>query len=716
MRSLRWIGFTLFALLALPILAHAVLPIYSVTNFAGDDQHTANYGVTAQDMNSIHWSTSIDLHNTGDYVHYGAPVITSSNTILVPVKTATGFMVNAFNAITGAAIYSLSTDYILPPHDWIPVYQPALAVTPTTKFYYPGAGGTVYSIDNVDSAGHGVPVQTVFYTSLANYQANAAAFNASVFINTPITSDYTGNIYFGFRVVGTAPAPLSTTQSGFARIDQTGTATYVLAGPASGDPQISYDSHNSAPALSADQSTLYVVVKSAATENYGYLLGLDSTTLATKYKVLLKDPRNNAPAGILDNSTASPTVAPDGDVYFGVMANPPNGSRGFLLRFSGDLATKKTPGGFGWDSTPGIVPASMVPSYQGASSYLIFSKYNNYAEADGNGVNQMALLDPASTQADPHYSSGGLSEMRVVMSVNGPTPDDDHPTLPKAVHEWCIDTAAINPPTQSVFFPSEDGHIYRWNLKTNTLDNAVVLGSGVGEPYVPTIIGPDGTIFTLNGGTLFAVGDLLKAHVSLASAVTTPATITSGPSFVFTALVSTTTLSAPAPTGTVTFQDTYFATGFDTVGAATTVLAANVPLDSNGQAAVSASALVVGSHFITATYSGDTNLPSGSVTLIQEVQTTAPDPSLSGIKAYPSPWRSDRHSGRPIIFAGLLPSSTIKIFTVSGRWVITISAASDEVSWDLKNDSGDLVASGLYLYLINDPLGHKTVGKFAVIR
>ena len=61
-----------------------------------------------------------------------------------------------------------------------------------------------------------------------------------------------------------------------------------------------------APALSNDQTTLYVVVKRANTEAYGYLLGLDTTTLATKYKVFLRDPRNNNNAQILDDGTASP--------------------------------------------------------------------------------------------------------------------------------------------------------------------------------------------------------------------------------------------------------------------------------------------------------------------------------------------------------------------------------------------------------------------------
>jgi uncharacterized protein YcbX len=78
------------------------------------------------------------------------------------------------------------------------------------------------------------PCSRCFYTTLANYQANAAAFNSTVFIDTPITADSSGNLFFGFRVNGTAPAPLSTTQSGFARINPNGnelgdfTATYTV--------------------------------------------------------------------------------------------------------------------------------------------------------------------------------------------------------------------------------------------------------------------------------------------------------------------------------------------------------------------------------------------------------------------------------------------------------------------------------------------------------
>src|SRR5690348_10509776 len=285
--------------------------------FAGNAQHTANYPTKAQSLNKVNWTTAIDLNNTGALSHYGAPILTPANTIFVPVKTGAtgGFQVNVFHAATGSAMYTLSTDYVQPTHNWILPYQPVLATNPTeTRLYYPGAGGTVYYINNVDSTSHGAPVQQVFYTTLSNYKSNASAFNSSVFIDTPITADSNGNIFFGFRVSGTAPAPLNTSQSGYARIDPNGNGTYVLAGNAAADANIGRDTHNCAPALSNDQSTLYVAVKAFNTESYGYLLGLDSTTLTTKYKVFLKDPRSNNlnNATLLDDSTASPMVGPDG--------------------------------------------------------------------------------------------------------------------------------------------------------------------------------------------------------------------------------------------------------------------------------------------------------------------------------------------------------------------------------------------------------------------
>jgi hypothetical protein len=605
------------------------------TTFAGNAQHTSSYAAPAQNLNVFKWIASIDLNNTGDLIHYGAPLITTANTVLVPVKTgvAGGFQVSAFNGANGAAKYTLTTDYILPAHNWIPAYQPCVATGPFgTRLYYSGAGGTIWHIDNPDSNSPGAPVREVFYTSLANYNANAAAYNNTIFVNTPITADSHGNIYFGFRVQGTAPDPLNTTQSGFARIDTNGNGTFVLAAAAANDAAIQRDSHNVAPALSSDETTLYVVVKWATNNRYCYLLGLDPLDLKTKFSVFLRDPRSGDPAGVPEDGTASPMIAPDGDVYFGVQGTPANnGSRGFLLRFSGDLSITKTPGAFGWDYTAGIVPAGSVAAYAGTSSYLLFCKYNDYAFQDGSGVNRVALLDPNDTQIDPHSSSPGLVEMREVLTVIGPTPDSEQPGIPNAVKEWCINAPAVNPATNSVFFNSEDGHAYRWNLATNSLDQAITLNSGIGQPYVPTVIGPDGTVYTLNGGTLFAIGNNSEVSVTLTSSSPDLRATVYRDSITFTATVT----GATPPTGTVSF----FANTYNGLTPEARTLQANVPLNANGQASVNTSSLAaglnyLGNHFIVAIYNGDGSHASTVATMMQKVH---PNATTTNVVASPNP-------------------------------------------------------------------------------
>jgi hypothetical protein len=337
-----------------------------------------------------------------------------------------------------------------------------------------------------------------------------------VFIDTPITSDANGNIFFGFRVQGTAPAPLSTTESGWARIGADGSGSYVLVDAMTGDPNIMRDSHNVAPAISNDGRTVYVVAK-GPTAFYAYLVGLDSTTLATKYKVFLDDPRPGSnPAGEADDGTASPLVGPDGDVYHGVLAKNDNGSRGFMLHFDSTLTIEHAPGAFGWDDTASIVPAAMVPSYTGSSSYLLFTKFNNYAKTPdfphaGDGYNQIAILDPNATQLDTRKDGATMQVMKEVLTIAGPTPDPEFINkFPNAVREWCINTAVVDPATKSVFANSEDGKLYRWDLTTDTFTQVVTLTPGVGEAYTPTWMGPDGKVNAINNATLFAVGASIR--------------------------------------------------------------------------------------------------------------------------------------------------------------------------------------------------------------
>jgi hypothetical protein len=86
------------------------------------------------------------------------------------------------------------------------------------------------------------------------------------------------------------------------------------------------------------------------------------------------------------------------------------------------------------------------------------------------------------------------------------------------------------------------------------------------------------------------------------------------------------------------------------------------------------------------------------------------------MRVYPNPWRASR-GDHAITFDQIPAGSTVKIFTVSARWVATLTAdAGGKASWNLTNDSGERVASGIYLYLITDSQGNKTRGKFTVIR
>ncbi|MFA5976328.1 MAG: choice-of-anchor Q domain-containing protein [Elusimicrobiota bacterium] len=93
-----------------------------------------------------------------------------------------------------------------------------------------------------------------------------------------------------------------------------------------------------------------------------------------------------------------------------------------------------------------------------------------------------------------------------------------------------------------------------------------------------------------------------------------------------------------------------------------------------------------------------------------------PESAISNtIRVYPNPWRGDRVA-TGITFDQMTTGSTVKIFTTSGRHIRSLDAPSGSVIWDLKNDSGDKVASGIYLYVITNNQGQRVRGKVVVIR
>ena len=481
------------------------------SGYGHDAQHSGISPVAAQPMNRIRWQAPVDLNpeysNNTLYIHYGTPLSTRTNTIIFPVKfrlpaeSFDRFRVEARNGADGTASWTIpeTSDYLLPSHGWVPSF--GMTLTPKNRLWFPGAGGTVYFRDTPDAPA-GARGQVAFY-GMEN-------FNAAVKISTPITSDRYGNIFFGFVVESPVTLPGNVPLlSGIARIAEDGTGTWVSARDAAqGDTAIVKVVHNCAPALSNDHRTLYIAV-SQGDFSGGYLVALDSRTLASTARVRLKDPHEpTADARLPDDGTASPTVGPDGDVYFGVFAGSSafgyNHYRGWLLhfRFNGAGAQTLTPGAFGWDDTASVVPAASVPSYAGTSKYLLLTKYNNYAVA-GDGLNKVAILDPNDVMSDPVTGTGVMKE---VITVLGPTPDHEFPGSPGAVREWCINTAAVDPAGKCAIVNSEDGMVYRWDFVTNTLSQAVILTEGIGEAYTPTIIGVDGTIYAISNAILFAVG------------------------------------------------------------------------------------------------------------------------------------------------------------------------------------------------------------------
>lgn len=506
---------TACAAVFLLLIAHVAAQSIKIpwSNYGHDPQHTGISPIASQPLGRILWQTPVDLNPqySGDdlHIHYGSPVVTRANTIIIPVKVGAtdGFQVEGRNATSGALKWTQTTDYALPAHSWIPSFP--VALTPKNRLYLPGAGGTVYYRDNPDATGGSTTGQIAFY-GLANYNSDPATYQANVRINTPITVDRYGNIFFGFYVTG--PTALNL-QSGIARISHDGLGSWISASTlAGGDSGIVKVVHNCAPALSNDHKTIYVAVSSAdpasnINSGVGYLVSFDSRTLAPLARIRLKDVRNPGNDALLfDLGTASPTVGPDGDVYFGVLESPlfSNHLRGWLLHFDSDLTLSKESGAFGWDDTASIVPAAMVPSYQGSSPYLLMTKYNNYVSAGGDGVNKLAILDPRDHMTDP---ISGARVMKEILTIAGPTPDEEYGAgQPNAVREWCINTGAVDPATKSALVNNEDGKMYRWDLTSNSLTEAVTLTAGIGEAYTPTLVGTDGTVFAINNAILFALG------------------------------------------------------------------------------------------------------------------------------------------------------------------------------------------------------------------
>ncbi|HEY2116611.1 MAG TPA: hypothetical protein VGJ51_16055 [Candidatus Angelobacter sp.] len=295
---------------------------------------------------------------------------------------------------------------------------------------------------------------------------------------------------------------------------------------------------NIAPAIAPD-GTIYTIAKAHLVTRYNYLVAVNANLTgkwAASFRGRLNDgcgvsfpignpggaganggcssgatfgvdPATNEPppGRVLDDSSSTPTVAPDGSIYYGAYTAY-NYAQGHMLHFSanGDFLNSFF---FGWDNTPAIWP-------HGGTFSLIF-KNNHYAGGsycvDPNWCpaarTNADLLGPESyfvTQLDPNlnieWSFQNTNTNSCTRNADGTiTCVSDHPNG----FEWCVNAAVVDA-NGVVYANSEDGNLYAIG-QGGTLIKNIFQNLAIGAAYTPASMDNSGRIYSQNDGFLFVV-------------------------------------------------------------------------------------------------------------------------------------------------------------------------------------------------------------------
>lgn len=91
---------------------------------------------------------------------------------------------------------------------------------------------------------------------------------------------------------------------------------------------------------------------------------------------------------------------------------------------------------------------------------------------------------------------------------------------------------------------------------------------------------------------------------------------------------------------------------------------------------------------------------------------------------YPNPYYPNKGTGK-INFVNVVTNAVLKVYTVSGELVVTLKDDGTQgdliendgmISWNGKNRDGNVVASGIYLYMVTKEKSRVCSGKFVVIK
>ncbi len=91
--------------------------------------------------------------------------------------------------------------------------------------------------------------------------------------------------------------------------------------------------------------------------------------------------------------------------------------------------------------------------------------------------------------------------------------------------------------------------------------------------------------------------------------------------------------------------------------------------------------------------------------------------NLLQLNVFPNPLRASAgHSG--VSFAHLTEQMVIRIYDAQGKLVLDreLTSTGGTFLWDLNNDSGQQVASGVYVFVITNNNGEVQTGKLALIQ
>jgi len=350
---------------------------------------------------------------------------------------------------------------------WEPVFHAALW---NGYVFVPGFAGTVYKLKESDG------------TVVAHFDPGGVSTNPNAFVSGPLTVDPSGNIYYNVVVLdATRPWTVDIHDAWLVKITPHGVVQKVnyavlVPGAQKKCSRVVCGSQrpgiNVAPAVSADGSMIFTGTRGhlGAGVEFSYLIAVNADLTPAWQTSLRGLVAPNIDGYILDESSASPGVLPDGGVVYGVIGS---GVYSYLMKF-GSAGQYLASYQFGWDDTPAV--------YTHDGTYSVITKDNELA----NG---------------PYFISQLNSDLQREWSVKDPTSDQSHPLG----YEWCVNAPAVDG-NGTVYAYNEDGSLYAIN-QGGTLQGSVFLQESIGAAYTPVSIGRDGKIYTENDGQMFVLGN-----------------------------------------------------------------------------------------------------------------------------------------------------------------------------------------------------------------